>query len=87
MKRGLRVASLAAVLFAAAAAGFSAGARACPGCKEAAFDTPDQAERRVAAARAYGTTIGLMLLLPAAMVGTIGFSVVRSARKRAAGHV
>ena len=53
---------------------------ACPGCKEAAFDTAEQAKQKQASARGYATSIGLMLLMPVALVGGIVWFVVRGVK-------
>lgn len=54
---------------------------ACPGCKEAAFDTPAEAEQKQAAARGYAASIGLLLTVPVVLLGVVGWGLVRSARR------
>ncbi len=85
MRRWLRISLFLAFL--SVAAGAPAAVFACPGCKEAAFDTPEQAEQRIASAKGYGATIGMLLLVPVAMIGGIGFGVFRSVRRRPAARV
>ena len=60
---------------------FAPTALACPGCKEAAFDTAEQAQQRMASAKGYGLTIALLLLVPASAVSCVAWKVVGSARK------
>ncbi len=85
MKRWLRVTLF--LVFLSVASGAPTAVFACPGCKEAAFDTPEQSEQRIASAKGYGTTIGLMLLVPVGMISAIGFGIFRSVRKRSAAGV
>ena len=51
---------------------------ACPGCKEAAFETPESARQKNATARAFAISIGLLLAVPFTLVGGIAFLVIRS---------
>ena len=62
-----------------AAAVAPAVARACPGCKEAAFDDPLEAERAQSTAKGYGMAIGVMLLVPVSLISGIAFQIARSA--------
>ena len=64
-------------------AAFSSAASACPGCKEAVFDTPVEAEQKQDTARGYAVSIGLMLSVPAVLIGAVSFRSVRSARRQA----
>ena len=56
-------------------------ARACPGCKEALFD-PGQLPQKLATARAYAWSIGLMLAVPLGLVGGVTTLVVRAQRRK-----
>ena len=51
----------------------------CPGCKEALFD-PGQLPQKLATAKAYSLSIGLLLFMPAALVGGVTLLVVRAKR-------
>ena len=53
---------------------------ACPGCKEALFD-PGQLQQRLAAARGYALSIGLMLGMPLALVGGVALLILRASRR------
>ena len=55
---------------------------ACPGCKEALFD-PGEITQRVATARGYALSIGLLLGAPALMLTGIAALIVRARRKSA----
>ena len=54
-------------------------ASACPGCKEALFD-PGQLPQKLATAKGYALSIGLMLGMPAALIGGIAWLIARGAR-------
>jgi uncharacterized membrane protein YozB (DUF420 family) len=56
-------------------------ASACPGCKEAAFDTAEQSRAKLASAKGYGLSIGLMLLVPVSLIGGIGITIARGAKR------
>ena len=60
-------------------AGRSGTANACPACKEALFD-PAQLPQRLATARGYAVSIGVMLAVPALLIGGVATRIVRSAR-------
>ena len=64
-----------------------AAAIACPLCKEAIFD-PAQLHQRLSTAKAYALSIGLMLTMPAALVGAVAAGLIRGQRraKRMAAH-
>ncbi|MBI3996101.1 MAG: hypothetical protein HY352_00425 [Candidatus Omnitrophica bacterium] len=64
----------------------AATAHACPACKESLFD-PGQLPQKLATARAYALSIGVMLAVPACLVGGITTLIIRSIRRarRAAG--
>ena len=66
---------LVAMMFAPAIGG------ACPGCKESLFD-PGQLPQRLAIAKGYALSIGLMLAVPLGLVGGLTVLIVRSARSR-----
>lgn len=55
-------------------------AEACPGCKEALFD-PGALPQRLSAARGYALSIGLLLLIPYGLVGTLTALIVRAHRR------
>jgi hypothetical protein len=57
---------------------------ACPGCKDALIEIKDFA-RRQATSQGYNLSIGLLLLVPAALVGGMTALLVRSARRKKAG--
>ena len=59
---------------------------ACPGCKEALFD-PSELPRRLAVAKGYALSIGLMLAVPLGLVGGGAALIARAHRRkqRAAG--
>ena len=56
-------------------------AEACPGCKEALFD-PGELPQRLAAAKGYAASIGLMLVVPLGLVGGLTAVIVRSSRRQ-----
>ena len=56
-------------------------AQACPGCKEALFD-PAELPQRLSAAKGYALSIGLLLAVPAALVGGLTWLIVRAQRRR-----
>ena len=53
---------------------------ACPGCKEALFD-PGHLAERLATAKGYALSIGVLLTVPFALVGGVTALVVRAARR------
>ena len=55
-------------------------ASACPMCKEALFD-PGQLHHRLATAKGYALSIGLMLSVPLALVVALVTAVVRAQRR------
>lgn len=55
-------------------------AQACPGCKEAVV-APAEIGRRQAASRAFNLSVGVLLLVPLALVGMVTTVVVRSQRR------
>ena len=55
-------------------------AEACPGCKEALTD-PAELPQRLASARGYALSIGLLLTIPAVLVGGLTTIVIRAARR------
>ena len=55
-------------------------AMACPLCKEALFE-PGQLGQKLATAKAYALSIGLMLLVPTALVSGIVVAVLRTVRR------
>ena len=59
---------------------FPAVVFACPGCKEALFD-PRELPQRLATARGYALSIGLMLAMPLGLVGGLGAAIIRSSRR------
>ena len=56
-------------------------ARACPLCKEALFD-PGQLHQKLALARGYALSIGLMLAMPLALVAGLTLMIVRAQRRK-----
>ncbi|MBI2105188.1 MAG: hypothetical protein HYT90_06435 [Candidatus Omnitrophica bacterium] len=54
---------------------------ACPGCKESLFD-PGGLPQRLAVAKGYALSIGLMLAVPLGLVGGLTALVIRSARSK-----
>ncbi len=60
---------------------FAAAASACPLCKEALFE-PGQLKQRLATAHGYALSIGILLAMPATLIGAISFGIVRSIRRR-----
>ena len=56
-------------------------ADACPGCKEALFD-PAQLPQKLATARGYAMSIGLLLAVPFGLVGGITTLIIRAQRRR-----
>lgn len=53
---------------------------ACPGCKEALFD-PGHLPQKLAAAKGYALSIGLMLATPVALVAIVATLIVRAQRR------
>ncbi len=58
----------------------AAAAEACPGCKEALFD-PSELGQRLATAKGYAFSIGLLLLVPFGLVSALALAIVRARRK------
>jgi len=61
--------------------GFSAVTWACPLCKEALFD-PSQLQAKLATAKGYAVSIGLLLSVPALLVGGVAALIVRARHRR-----
>jgi len=59
---------------------FHTVAEACPGCKEALFD-PSQLPQRLSTARGYALSIGLLLVVPAGLVGGIALRIAQTRRR------
>ncbi len=59
---------------------FSHAGWACPGCKDALFD-PGELPRRLAAARGYALSIGLLLVVPLGLVAGLTVLIVRASRR------
>ena len=76
MRRIARGAALAASLFCLSAT----AAMACPGCKEALLN-PGQLHEKLLAAKGYALSIGVLLAVPAALIGGIAIMIIRTARK------
>ncbi len=53
----------------------ASSAEACPGCKEAAFQSPEEGNQAQASAQAYGLSIGMMLLVPVVLIGGIAAKI------------
>ena len=60
---------------------FPAAAGACPGCKEALFD-PKQVQQKQSAAQGYNLSIGLLLAVPATLVGGTSAMLIRAGRRK-----
>ncbi len=58
-----------------------ASAMACPGCKEALFD-PGQLPQKLATAKGYALSIGLLLAVPFGLIAGITLSILRASRRR-----
>ena len=54
--------------------------QACPGCKDALFD-PGQLPQKLAIAKGYALSIGLLLAVPFALVGGLTLLIARMARR------
>lgn len=54
---------------------------ACPGCKEALFDA-GTLPQKLAAAKGYALSIGLMLAMPLLLIGSVGVLIVRAHRRK-----
>jgi len=54
---------------------------ACPLCKEALFD-PEQLSQKLATAKGYAMSIGLLLSVPAVLVGGVVALIVRAHRRQ-----
>ena len=57
---------------------------ACPGCKDALVD-PAQVGTRLGMARGFAWSIGLLLAMPATLIGAVTLRVVWAARQRKEG--
>jgi hypothetical protein len=57
---------------------------ACPTCKEALFD-PGQLQQTLSTAKGYAMSIGLLLSVPAVLVGGVVALIVRSHRRQRSG--
>ncbi len=62
---------------------FPVTAIACPGCKDALFD-PGQLPQRLAYAKGYAMSIGLFLLVPVTLIGSIAALILRAQHRRRA---
>jgi hypothetical protein len=60
---------------------FPVVASACPGCKEALFD-PKEAVTKQRTALGYNLSIGLLLAVPATLVGATSALLIRASRKK-----
>ena len=58
---------------------------ACPGCKEALFD-PGELPQKLATARGYALSIGLLLLVPFGLVGGLAALVGLAQRRKHRGQ-
>ena len=56
-------------------------AMACPGCKESLFD-PAQLPQRLATARGYALSIGLMLAMPLGLVAGVALLILRAQHRK-----
>lgn len=54
---------------------------ACPGCKESLFD-PAQLPQRLATARGYALSIGLMLAMPLGLVVGVALLILRAQHRK-----
>ena len=52
----------------------------CPGCKEALFD-PAQLPQKLATAKGYAISIGLLLTVPAALIGGLIALIIHAQRR------
>ena len=55
-------------------------AGACPGCKEALFD-PGQLAEKLATAKGYALSIGVLLAVPFLLIGGYTLAIARAARR------
>lgn len=55
-------------------------ASACPGCKEALFD-PDQLSQKLASAKGYALSIGMLLTVPFLIIAGFTAFIIASARR------
>ena len=53
---------------------------ACPGCKEALFD-PGQLVQKLATAKGYALSIGVLLAVPFLLIGGYTLAITRAARR------
>ena len=60
---------------------FSLPVAACPGCKEALFD-PGKLAEKLATAKGYAISIGLLLAMPFLLVATIALKIASARRRR-----
>lgn len=60
---------------------WGSAAWACPGCKESLFD-PGGLPQRLGLAKGYALSIGLMLAVPAGLVGGVTALIIRAQRRR-----
>ena len=61
--------------------GLPVAASACPGCKEALFD-PAQLQQKLSTARGYALSIGVMLMVPVALIGGVAAGIIRAAKRK-----
>ena len=66
------------------AGGWAHAVLACPGCKDALVD-PAQVGTRLGMARGFAWSIGLLLAMPATLIGAVTLRVVWAARQRKEG--
>ena len=59
---------------------FPSLAQACPMCKEALFE-PEQLHQRLAMAKGYALSIGLMLSVPLLLVATVVINILLAQRR------
>lgn len=59
-------------------------AAACPMCKESLFD-PGQLGQKIATAKGYALSIGVLLAVPFALIAGVAGLIVRSARRLKSG--
>jgi len=84
MKHARQVRLSASLLFAVLFV-FPAVAGACPGCKESLFD-PTQLHQKLSTAKGYALSIGLLLAMPAGLVGALALLIVRAQRHHQRPH-
>lgn len=58
---------------------------ACPGCKESLVD-PSELGQRLATAKGYAFSIGLLLAVPVGLVSALTLAIVRAHRRKVPGN-